>query len=47
MRNLMKLISKKKQASISWIVKEALISTAQEVPVKEGFNRASEMFEGW
>ncbi len=56
MRILMKLIPKKKQASISRIVKEALekealenetlISTAQEVPVKEGFNRASEMLEG-
>ena len=52
MRNLMKLIPKKKWSSVSLIVKEALeneslISTAQDVLVREGLDKASEMFERW
>ncbi len=52
MRNLMKLIPKKKWSSVSLIVKEALeneslISTARDLLVKEGLEKASEMFERW
>ena len=52
MRNLMKLIPKKKQSSVMQIVKQALeneslVSTAQDLLVKEGLDRASEMFERW
>jgi putative transposase len=50
MRNLMKLIPKKKQSSVMQIVKQALeneslISTAQDLLIKEGIDKASEMFE--
>ena len=52
MRNLMKIIPKKKWPSVSMIVKEALeneslISTAQDVLVDKGLEKASEMFERW
>ncbi len=52
MRNLMKLIPKKKQYSIMQIVKqalenEALVSMAQDLLGKEGLDKASEMFEKW
>ena len=52
MRNLQKLIPKKKQSSVMQIVKQALeneslISTAQDLLVKEGIDKASEMFERW
>ena len=50
MRNLMKLIPKKKQSSVMQIVKQALeneslVSNAQDTLVKEGLDKASEMFE--
>jgi len=50
MRNLQKLIPKKKQSSMMQIVKQALeneslISTAQDLLVKEGIDKASDMFE--
>ena len=52
MRNLMKLIPKKRQLSVMQIVKQALeneslVSTAQETLVKEGLEKASDMFERW
>ncbi len=52
MRNLMKLIPKKKQSSVMQIVKQALeneslISTAQDLLIREGLDKASEMFERW
>ncbi|MCW6168519.1 MAG: transposase, partial [Thermoplasmatales archaeon] len=52
MRNLMKLIPKKKQSSVMQIVKQALeneslVSEAQDALVKEGLDKASEMFERW
>jgi Transposase and inactivated derivatives len=52
MRNLMKLIPRKKQSSVMQIVKQALeneslISQAQDVLVKEGIQKASDMFERW
>ena len=52
MRNLMKLIPKKKQSSVMQIVKQALeneslVSEAQDTLVKEGLDKASEMFERW
>jgi putative transposase len=52
MRNLMKLIPKKKQSSVMQIVKQALeneslVSTAQDILVKEGIEKASGMFERW
>ena len=52
LRNLMKLIPKKKQSSVMQIVKQALedeslVSTAQDILVKEGTEKASEMFERW
>jgi len=52
MRNLMKLIPKKKQLSVMQIVKQALeneslVSEAQDTLVKEGLDKASEMFERW
>jgi putative transposase len=52
MRNLMKLIPKKKRLSVMQIVKQALeneslVSTAQDLLVKEGLEKASEMFEKW
>lgn len=52
MRNLMKLIPKKKWSYVSLIVKEALeneslISTAQELLVRKGLENASETFERW
>ena len=52
MRNLMKLIPKKKQSSVMQIVKQALeneslVSEAQDRLVKEGLDKASEMFERW
>lgn len=52
MRNLMKLIPKKKQSSVMQIVKQALeneslVSSAQDTLVKEGLDKASEMFERW
>ncbi|EQD79335.1 transposase for insertion sequence element, partial [mine drainage metagenome] len=48
----MKLIPEKKWPSVSLMVKEALeneslMSTAQDLPVKEGPGKASEMFERW
>ena len=51
MRNLMKLIPKKK-SSVMQIVKQALeneslVSKAQDTLVKEGLDKASEMFERW
>ena len=52
MRNLMKLIPKKKRLSVMQIVKQALeneslVSTAQNILVKDGLEKASEMFERW
>ena len=52
MRNLMKLIPKKKQSSVMQIVKQALeneslVSKAQDTLVNEGLDKASEMFERW
>ena len=52
MRNLMKLIPKKKQSSVMQIVKQALeneslVSKAQDVLVSEGLDKASDMFERW
>ena len=52
MRNLMKLIPKKKQSSVMQIVKQALeneslVSKAQDTLVNEGLAQASEMFERW
>ena len=52
MRNLMKLIPKKRQSSVMQIVKqvlenESLVSRAQDMLVKEGLNKASDMFERW
>lgn len=52
MRNLLKLIPKKKQSSVMQIVKQALeneslVSTAQDLLIKEGIDKASEMFERW
>lgn len=52
MRNLMKLIPGNKQQSVMQIVKQALeneslLSTVQDVMVKEGLIKASEMFERW
>jgi len=52
MRNLMKLIPRKKQSSVMQIVKQALeneslISQAQDALVKEGIQKASDMFERW
>ena len=52
LRNLMKLIPKRKWFSVSLIVKEALeneslLSTAQEALIKEGLKEASDMFERW
>lgn len=51
-RNLMKIIPKKKWQSVSLIVKEALeneslMSRAQDALVEQGLERASEMFERW
>ena len=51
MRNIMKLIPKKK-LSVMQIVKQALeneslVSEAQDTLVKEGLDKASEMFERW
>ena len=51
MRNLMKLIPKKK-SSVMQIIKQALeneslVSNAQDTLVKEGLNKASDMFERW
>jgi len=50
MRNMMKLIPKKEQLSVMQIVKQALeneslVSTAQDLLVKEGIDKAAEMFE--
>ena len=52
MRNLMKLIPKKKQSSVMQIIKQALeneslVSNAQDTLVKEGLHKASEMIERW
>jgi transposase-like protein len=52
MRNLMKLIPKKKQISVMQIVKQALeneslVSKAQDTFIKEGLDKASDMFERW
>ena len=52
MRNLMKLIPKKKQSSVMQIIKQALeneslVSNAQDTLVKEGLDKASDMFERW
>lgn len=52
MRNLMKLIPKKKQSSVMQIVKQALeneslVSKAQDVLVSEGLDKVSDMFERW
>ncbi|SIM61696.1 IS256 family transposase [Cuniculiplasma divulgatum] len=52
LRNLMKVIPKKKWQSVSLIVKEALeneslISRAQDVLVANGLEGASDMFERW
>lgn len=52
MRNLMKLIPKKKQSSVMQIVKQALeneslVSKAQDTLVNEGLEKASDMFERW
>ncbi len=52
MRNLMKIIPKKKWESASLIVKEALeneslISKAQDILVENGLEKASDMFEQW
>ena len=52
MRNLMKLIPKKKQSSVMQIIKQALeneslVSQAQDLLVKEGLEKASDMFERW
>jgi transposase-like protein len=52
MRNLMKLIPKKKWASVLMTVKEAmenetLKSTAQDVCVDNGLEKVSNMFERW
>jgi len=51
-KNLMKLIPKKKQSSMMQIVKQALeneslVSTAQDILVKEGLDKASEIFKRW
>ena len=52
MRNLMKLIPKKRQSSVMQIIKQALeneslVSQAQDLLVKEGLEKASDMFERW
>ena len=52
MRNIMKLIPKKKQSSVMQIVKQALeneslVSNAQGALINEGLDEASEMFERW
>ncbi len=52
MRNLMKMIPRKKWESVSLMVREALeneslLSRAQEVLVENGLEKASEMFERW
>jgi putative transposase len=52
MRNLMKIIPKKKWESVSLIVKEALeneslISKAQDILIENGLEKASDMFEQW
>ena len=52
MRNLMKLIPKKKQSSVMQIIKQALeneslVSQAQDLLLKEGLEKASDMFERW
>ena len=52
MRNLMKLIPKKRQLSVMHIVKQALeneslVSGAQDTLFKEGLEKASDMFERW
>ncbi|MHB1810963.1 MAG: IS256 family transposase [Thermoplasmataceae archaeon] len=52
MRNLMKLIPKKRQSSVMQIIKQALeneslVSRAQELLLKEGLEKASDMFERW
>ena len=52
MRNLMKLIPKKKQLSVMQIIKQALeneslVSKAQDLLIKEGVAKGSDMFERW
>ncbi|MEM0136703.1 MAG: transposase [Thermoplasmatales archaeon] len=52
MRNIMKLMPRKKQSSVMQIVKlalenESLVSEAQDTLIKEGLDRASYMFERW
>ena len=52
MRNLMKLIPKKRQSSVMQIIKQALeneslVSQAQDLLLKEGLEKASDMFERW
>ena len=52
MRNLMKLIPKKKRPSVMQIVNQALeneslVSKAQDTLIKEGLDKASDMFERW
>lgn len=52
MRNIMKLIPKKKQSSVMQIVKQALeneslVSNAQDALINADLEEASEMFERW
>ncbi len=52
MRNLMKLIPKKKQSSVMQIIRQALeneslVSQAQDLLIKEELEKASDMFERW
>jgi putative transposase len=52
MRNLMKLIPKKKQLSVMQIIKQALeneslVSKAQDLLISEGIPKGSDMFERW
>ncbi len=52
MRNLMKLIPKKKQSSVMQIIKQAqenesLVSRGQDILVKDGMDKASEMLGRW
>ena len=52
MRNLMKLIPKKRQSSAMQIIKQALeneslVSQAQDLLIKEGITKGSDMFERW
>lgn len=52
MRNILKLIPKKKQSSVMHIIKQALenetlMPKAQDILINEGLEKASEMFEKW